>query len=404
MSYKEIQLSDIIIDDDIDGCLRPLTLDEVTKLKESILREGCRDPIVVWKNDDGIYVVDGHNRTKVMKDIGKDKIKAVFLDFENKDQVKDWIITNQLSKRNLTKKEVDYYIGKQFALRKSSNHQSPRQTTSIDYGVSSKTVYNDVIYSEALDKISDMFGNSFKGDVLSNKVKSTKKDVIELSEKKEDLQKQVIDSIRNYDYDSLGTAIKKESLKYERSFYENSSFEDNIIIVKPDDKKLNSNKVKLMIIDIDDVKDLEALVELSCNSAKSVLEESGFLCFSLYEDNFNIADIMKISKNFGFVYYKTFIAIVDRSKKVKGNIITSWRPVIVFQKADNTHPLKNLVRDVFHTNSNLELNIKEDVYSRIISIFTSSGDFVFNPFWNKDTFEVYKLLKQFDNRNFLVVL
>jgi hypothetical protein len=44
--------------------LRALTDDEHGELEQSILAEGCRDSIVVWREN---AILDGHNRFRIYK-------------------------------------------------------------------------------------------------------------------------------------------------------------------------------------------------------------------------------------------------------------------------------------------------------------------------------------------------
>ena len=51
----------LVIDDEFKHLIRPLKRKEFLQLEENLLRDGCRDPIVVW-ND---VIVDGHNRYEI---------------------------------------------------------------------------------------------------------------------------------------------------------------------------------------------------------------------------------------------------------------------------------------------------------------------------------------------------
>lgn len=78
-----------------------LTEKEYSMLEQSILTEGIRDPIIVW----GDIIVDGHNRYKLAQKY-KIEFKAVGREFTDIDEVKIWIIENQLSRRNLSKEQL----------------------------------------------------------------------------------------------------------------------------------------------------------------------------------------------------------------------------------------------------------------------------------------------------------
>lgn len=74
----------------------PLSDDEYKGLEESIIKHGCRDPIVLW----GDTIVDGHNRYEICTKYGI-KFNTVQMDFKDESHATYWIIKNQLSRRNI---------------------------------------------------------------------------------------------------------------------------------------------------------------------------------------------------------------------------------------------------------------------------------------------------------------
>lgn len=88
----------IKIDNDFKKCLPALTPEEYANLEASILKEGVRDPIILW----GDYIVDGHNRYQICTDHNITEFPTTTMDFNSKDQALEWILQNQLGRRNLT--------------------------------------------------------------------------------------------------------------------------------------------------------------------------------------------------------------------------------------------------------------------------------------------------------------
>jgi len=75
----------------------PLSKEEQEALTESIISQGCRDTIKVWKNT----IVDGHNRYAIcQKHNIPYRVQAVR--FSSKKDAEIWIVENQLGRRNLT--------------------------------------------------------------------------------------------------------------------------------------------------------------------------------------------------------------------------------------------------------------------------------------------------------------
>jgi len=74
-----------------------LSDEEFNSLEKSLINEGCRDAIVLWNG----FIIDGHHRYTICT---KHKIKFTTIKkyFENENDVKVWMINNQMARRNIT--------------------------------------------------------------------------------------------------------------------------------------------------------------------------------------------------------------------------------------------------------------------------------------------------------------
>ena len=77
--------------------IRPLSESELQLLEQNILRDGIRDPLVVW----GDTLIDGHNRYAIAQKHGLE-YKTVQIELEDDTDAKIWIKKNQLGRRNLS--------------------------------------------------------------------------------------------------------------------------------------------------------------------------------------------------------------------------------------------------------------------------------------------------------------
>ena len=84
------------IDVEFKSLIPPMTYEEKKMLEESILSEGCRDAIVVWNDT----IIDGHNRYEICTKHGI-PFETVSREFEDRNDVIEWIIKNQFGRRNL---------------------------------------------------------------------------------------------------------------------------------------------------------------------------------------------------------------------------------------------------------------------------------------------------------------
>lgn len=86
----------MIINNTFKNLIPPLSEEERTLLEESICKDGCRDPLVLW----GSILIDGHNRFDICSEhnIPYDTVQ---MEFDDEDDAKLWIIRNQLGRRNI---------------------------------------------------------------------------------------------------------------------------------------------------------------------------------------------------------------------------------------------------------------------------------------------------------------
>ncbi len=91
----------IHVDEEFKSLIPPLSREEYKLLEESCVKEGIRDPLVVWKLPGNEILIDGHNRWEISAHHAGIPFKIVYKEFESRDAVKEWIIKNQLGRRNI---------------------------------------------------------------------------------------------------------------------------------------------------------------------------------------------------------------------------------------------------------------------------------------------------------------
>ena len=114
-------------------------------------------PLVVWNTEGKTILVDGHNRLSLWKEFDgfneEYEFKTQELRFGNRDDVKEWIIKNQLGRRNLSPDDFRSLLGMLYNSRKKEAHRpekrgqsepvNPQRTAeaiATEYGVSPSTV------------------------------------------------------------------------------------------------------------------------------------------------------------------------------------------------------------------------------------------------------------------------
>jgi len=101
-----IKLNDIIIDEEFKRLLPPLDEQTYLSLEQSILDYGCMNPLVLWNN----ILIDGYNRYGILTKHAL-PYNTVSMDFASRDEVLIWIISTQISRRNLSTMQLTFFRG-----------------------------------------------------------------------------------------------------------------------------------------------------------------------------------------------------------------------------------------------------------------------------------------------------
>lgn len=198
------------LDADFSTLMFKLTQDEYSKLEQHIVNEGCRDALVVW-ND---ILIDGYNRYEICQKHNIE-FKTISMQFDNREAVSDWIIDNQLGKRNLTIEQKNYLIGKKYKKekqarggdRKSKVQNEPLKTTAEkiaeEQKIGQSTVKRSEKFADAVDVIAENAGNEIRDKILSRELDITAQEVQILAKQKPEVQKEVVEKVRS------GKSIKR---------------------------------------------------------------------------------------------------------------------------------------------------------------------------------------------------
>lgn len=120
---------DIWIDSEFESFMPQMDTSSFQLLKSDIeLRGEVLEPIMLWINNSGrLIVVDGHNRLRAVQQVmeGGGRVLGVASRFvpvhvETREDVLDWMSDKQLGRRNLTKEERAYYLGRAYRAKKKS--------------------------------------------------------------------------------------------------------------------------------------------------------------------------------------------------------------------------------------------------------------------------------------------
>jgi len=96
---------DITILSELELYIRKQKPEELEQFKASIKEEGIRDALVVTLLDGKNVLVDGHHRFRVGKEVGIKDYPTKQIELGTLEDIKVWMLKNQLGRRNLTDAE-----------------------------------------------------------------------------------------------------------------------------------------------------------------------------------------------------------------------------------------------------------------------------------------------------------
>lgn len=250
--------------EELKSYISPLSREELFTLKENILQEGCREPLVVWaKSQNEKILIDGHNRYSICTEHDIPYANRE-LNFKSIEEVKDWMVDNQLGRRNLNPDQLSYFRGLKYERLKkkkggydkilSKGHSGPLTSEILakEFNVSEKTIKRDSQFSRGIDLIGYK-NSSLKIQVLSGEAKVKKSDIqflgtIELKKTRKyknaaDLYNE-IQILRKDHYSS--EEKEKERIREEKKLIAQQHLLENDVIFKEKEDQIERAKARIV--------------------------------------------------------------------------------------------------------------------------------------------------------------
>lgn len=252
VQHEEVKRNITIIPE-LESLIPPLLGDEFTQLEANILKDGCREALLVWPTTEQVIdpskpdstkqmfvLIDGHNRYKICSKNNID-FTIHLVNYKTLEEIRGFMIDNQLGRRNLGSEQISYLRGMKYIHLKQDkgkysrdehiaqndtygmgtdeNHKAQNDTygsrdkkvntaelLAAEFNVGQATIKRDAEFAEGLEKLTP----NFKTQVLSGKLKINKKHIQQLS--KTDLSENKIDSVKELEQ-ALGLESKNNSVQ-----------------------------------------------------------------------------------------------------------------------------------------------------------------------------------------------
>jgi len=197
---------------ELESLIPPLSNEEFKQLERNILEEGIRDPLITWNG----ILIDGHNRYRIAQehDINYETLEK---EFGNLNDVKIWMVNNQLGRRNLQDfvkgelhdeldklnkikgveiyKEKSVFKGNQYSAPLSIIDNEPKHNTQkivaekLGWSTGKKAMF-DIVKTKAPEEVKEKLRT---GEVSINQAYKEIKKEEKIIERKQDIKKQLQD-------------------------------------------------------------------------------------------------------------------------------------------------------------------------------------------------------------------
>lgn len=262
VQHEDIK-SNITIIPELESLIPPLNSDESEQLEANIIKNGCREALLIWTTTQSIInpltensapcfvLIDGHNRFRICQKNQVD-FQIHLVSYKNMEEVREFMIDNQIGRRNLTPEQASYLRGikylnlkqnkgqydriehnaqnEHYAETASENHNAQnehydkkKKTAEIlgeKFNVGQATIRRDAEFAQGLE----MLEPSLKTAVLAGQTNLTKNKLQQLAKK----------------------YTNNEKIQTEREVEELLSEENTTSKVKPETKQLIDELSKLI--------------------------------------------------------------------------------------------------------------------------------------------------------------
>jgi hypothetical protein len=211
------------VDSEFAALIPPLSKEELQRLELSLLKEGCRDPLIVWK-EEGI-LLDGHNRLNLCKKHDT-PFRTHEVSLPSRDAARSYVVELQLGRRNLNPEAASYLRGKRYEGEKQplggdrtsegAVDQNDRLDTAKrlaqEYKVGEATIRRDAKFVRAVDGIVENCGNDAKHLILSRDSGLRRGQVLKIATMSPKEQEKIIAELRQE-----GKLVRKKRRRVKRA-------------------------------------------------------------------------------------------------------------------------------------------------------------------------------------------
>ena len=400
------------IDETIRRILMPLREDERALLEQSVLAEGIRDSLVVWRRGGELILLDGHHRYKLAQKHGLN-FSVVEMEFDDESHAVQWVLRNQLARRNLTDEQRTLVLGRLYNQMKLAQGRPPESKKDANFasfsgknataryaasmhGVSYRTVQNAAEFAKAVDAIAEIAPEAADA-ILLGKIPDAKTALPKVEPK---LLPKVAERIARGDAQSVKEAVRavkqEDAMQWVKKTNPETELPATIQLHTGDFREvlatLPPESVDAIITDPPYLSEHIPLFEPLAEHAARLLKPHGVLVVMvahlyLYEY------ITLLNQHLRYRWICVYHMGDTKARVSAAKIAASWKPLLVYVRHDAEN-LRFVCSDYFSAARGKADGVQKELHHwqqsldgfiQIVERFTEPGDIVLDPFMGSGT-------------------
>jgi methylase of polypeptide subunit release factors len=379
-------------------------------LEQSVLAEGIRDPLVVWRRNGELILLDGHHRYELAQKHGLD-FKIVEMEFDDESQAVQWVLRNQLARRNLTDEQRTLVLGRlynqmKFAphrpssekvvnLTTFSGHQATARQLGETFGVGEKTVRRAGEFAEVVDALAEIEPKAAE-IVLLGKIPDAKTALPKVEPEQLPQVARILATNQARTIKDAVRAIKHQSVQQQTHTNPTTQLPSTIQLYTGDFREilatLPPESVDAIITDPPYLLEHIPLFEPLAEHAARLLKPHGVLVVMvahlyLYEY------MTLLNQHLRYRWICVYHMGDTKAKVSAAKIAASWKPLLVYVRHDAEN-LRFVCSDYFSgargNSDGVEKTLHHwqqslDGFTEIVQRFTEPGETVLDPFMGSGT-------------------
>ena len=339
----------IIILDELRDLIPPLQEKESNQLEKNILAEGCREALLIWQTTanildttsaqmSAVYIlVDGHNRYGICLK-HKLNFKIHLISFDSLKEVRDYMIDNQLGRRNLIPEQASYLRGLRYNTEKQEKGKYTREDhkgQNVPYGTENSKGTNT---SE--NAVENHKGQNVPYGIKDSGERDSSENVIESYEG----QNVPYESVTKKE--STSARLSKQYNVSEKTIKRDAEFAEGLNLLSPELKKdILSGKIKAKkseiqqltqiekpTLPIDSLDEISNLIRVNVSEQASKIEKDGSVTFNYKNESSRENLLRKVKKSIKNASDSDVTVEIKGTFIIKNNLVDVWKKLRGFSE------------------------------------------------------------------------